>query len=135
MRADRSTMPMKGSLTLRLSKFSLEALTGEEGQRSKQVQTKLARAVRLYLNDRDSGQPGWAYPVFLRDKEISEVELELVADEGLLRALEKEASRQRVSVSQMACHAALYYAAELNAGHLTQRILDDLGDDGEAGDI
>jgi hypothetical protein len=125
---------MKRSLTLRLSKFSLEALAGEQGQRSKQVQAKLARAVRLYLDDRDSGRPGWVYPGFLRDKEASEVELELVADEGLLRALEEEAGKQGVSVSQMAGHAALYYAAELNAGHLTQRILDDLGDDGEGGD-
>lgn len=120
---------------MRLSKFSLEALAGGSGQDLERASARLARAVRLYLNDRESGQPGWVYPGFLRDKETDGVELELVVDEGLLRALEEEARRQHVSVSQMAGHAALYYAAELNAGHLTQRILDDLGDDdGEGGD-
>jgi hypothetical protein len=87
---------------------------------------KLEQAVRLYLGDSDSRHAGWAYPSFLHDGERGDVELELVADEGLLLALEEQAGMQGASVSQMAAHAVLYYAAELDAGHLTERILDDL---------
>jgi hypothetical protein len=36
-----------------------------------------------------------------------------------------EAARQQVSVTQLLEHAALYYAAELDAGRLTERILDE----------
>jgi hypothetical protein len=126
---------MKRPLTLHLSKFSFEALAGDEGQGSEQENAaRLVRAFRLYLEDRDSNQPGWAYPRFLRGEETAGLELELVVEEDLLCALEEEAGRQGVSVSQMAGHAAFYYAAELNAGRLTQRILNELENDGEGED-
>jgi hypothetical protein len=57
------------------------------------------------------------------------VELELAVSQGLWRAFEKEAERQGASVPQMAEHAVLYFAAQLDAGHITQRILDDLEDE------
>jgi hypothetical protein len=120
---------MTRSFVLRLSEFSVKALAGEGGQGSGLVPAMLVRAIRFYLSDRDSGQLGWAYPSFLRDKETGEVELELVLDEDLLRELEEEAGSQGVSVSQMAGHAALYFAAELNSGRFTQRILEGLEDD------
>ena len=34
--------------------------------------------------------------------------------------------RQEVTVEQLAEHAAFYFAAELDAGRVTERILDDL---------
>jgi hypothetical protein len=50
--------------------------------------------------------------------------LEVASD--LWSDLEQEALRQGVTVEQMAEHAAFYFAAELDAGRVTQRILDDL---------
>ncbi len=47
-------------------------------------------------------------------------------DSELWREFEEEAERQGVSVEQLAEHAAFYFAAELDAGRVTQRILDDL---------
>jgi hypothetical protein len=120
-------------LTLRLSAFSVETLAGEQ-QSPGQVQAGLEQAVRLYLGDRSLGQPGWAYPGFLREREAGEVELEMVADDDLLQALEEEAERQDVTVSELVEHAVLYYSAELSAGRFTQRILDELeSDDLEGG--
>lgn len=127
MRADGLTKATKRSLTLRLGALCVETLAGEDGQGSERVPARLVRAVRFYLADKGSNQPGWAYPGFLSDKEVEGVDLELTVEENLLRALKQEAYRQGVSVSQLAEHAVLYYAAEQDAGRITQRILDDLG--------
>jgi hypothetical protein len=132
LRADGVTKSTT-TVVLQVSDLALEALVGAPKELSKQAPARLLRAVRLYLSDKDSGRPGWPYPDFLREKEISEVKLELAIDRDLLRALEAEAGRQKVSVSRMAGHAALYYAAELDAGRLTERIADDL-EGGEGGD-
>ena len=78
----------------------------------------------MYLSDSGSDKPGWRYPDALREASPDEVELELSLDQGLWRALKAEAGEQGVSVSQLAGHAALYYAAELDAGRITRRILD-----------
>jgi hypothetical protein len=121
--------PPKRSLTVSLSSFSFEALAGGEAKDSEQVGARLAQAVRVYLNARDSKRLGWSIPAVLRAKEPEDVELELVAEEQLLRAFEEEAGRQGASLSQLAGQAALYYAAELDAGRLTQRVLDDLEDE------
>ena len=52
----------------------------------------------------------------------------------LWKDFEGEATRQAVRVEQLAEHAAFYFAAEVDAGRITQRILDDLGsgDDSES---
>jgi hypothetical protein len=39
---------------------------------------------------------------------------------------EAEAGKQGVSAQQLLEHAAFYFAAELDAGRITRRILDDL---------
>ena len=94
-----------------------------EGARD-DVAASLETAVRVYLGDSDLGKPGWPYPEGLREVSSGDVELELLLDEELWRALEKEAGEQGVSVSRLAGHATLYYAAELDAGRIAQRILD-----------
>lgn len=115
--------------TIRLSKFAFEAVAGEEESDSGHVPARMRRAVRLYLNDRDSGRPGWPFPPFLRDQEAAgDLVLELNIDEKLWRSLEEEAERQIVSMPQMIEHVALYFAAEVNSGRTAARILDDLGD-------
>lgn len=130
IRADRSKISARRSLSLRLSEFSLEALMGGEKRDPERVAARLLGAFRLYLNDKGSGELGWSHPAFLLDKAPRGVELELEVDEALLRKLEAEAKRQGVSVSQIAAHAALYYAAELDAGRLTERVLEGLAEGG-----
>lgn len=113
--------------TIRLSKFAFEAVAGDEEVEPKHVPARMRRAVRLYLNDRDSGRPGWPFPPFLRDQEAAgDLVLELNIDEELWSSLEQEAERQEVSMPQMVEHVALYFAAEVNSGRAAARILDGL---------
>ena len=121
------------SITVRLSEFAVTALVGEERGREP-VLAALRRAVWLYLNDSDTDRPGWRYPLFLRDRVTGVTEFQLDLEPSLRDALTDEAERQEVSPSQMATHAALYYAAELNAGRVTERILEDTSEDDDEGD-
>lgn len=116
-------------VTVRLSEFAREALSGEDGQSGGPVPRQVVRAIRCYLNDKGSAGPGWSYPRFLRERTpAGEVELDLKIEDALWRSLEEEAQSQGVTVRQMLEHAVLYFAAEVNAGRLTERILDDLDD-------
>lgn len=82
------------------------------------------RVIRFYLKERGSGGAGWSYPDLLREgSPEEEVEVELDIEDSLWREVRLEAARQHVSVTQLLEHAALYYAAELDAGRLTERIL------------
>jgi hypothetical protein len=90
--------------------------------------SKMEGALLCYLGDSDKGRPAWFYPGFLRGSETRgdiEVDLEVASD--LWRKFEQEAVRQGVSIEQLVEHATFYFAAELDAGRVTQRILDDLG--------
>ena len=119
---------MKRVVALELGDFALAALAGEEGGAPEHVPAGLTRAIRYYLSDRDSGRPEWNYPALLPDGVAGGgVELEVSVDDSLWRSLEEEAERQGVSAQQLAMYAALYFAADRDAGRLTQRILDDLG--------
>lgn len=129
IRADGLNKPIRRSVVLRVSALCAEILGGKEAKGSKQDPTTLERSLRFYLDNRGSGQPGWAYPTFLRDIGTREVDLELEVDNGLWRAFRKEAARQAVSDSKLAAHAVLYYAAELDAGRIAQRIVDAVKED------
>lgn len=89
--------------------------------------TQLGLAISFYLRDRDRGSPAWAYPGFLRDTEpradSSVVEVEV--EDSVWALFEAEAERQGVGVSRLAEHAALYFAAAMDAGRVTQRFLED----------
>jgi hypothetical protein len=114
-------------VAVRLSQLAFEALTTEEPSGSPRAPVRTQSAVRIYLSDKDAGRPAWPYPGFLRGSESQEdVELELDVDPDLWLQFEAEAERQGVSTQQLFEHAAFYFAAELNAGRVTQRILDDL---------
>jgi hypothetical protein len=118
---------MKRALTLSLGEFALAALAGEGDRGSRRIAGRMARAISTYLHDADSGRPGWPYPRFLSEMDGAETrELDISIDEGLWSQFEAEAARQGVSARQLAEHAALYYAAELEAGRITERILGDL---------
>ncbi len=84
------------------------------------------RVIRFYLKEKGSGGAGWSYPDLLREgSPEEEIEVELDIEDSLWRQVRLEASRQNVSVTQLLEHAALYYAAELDAGRLTERILEE----------
>jgi hypothetical protein len=114
----------KRQVAVVLSRLAFEGLTGGGEMPAAGA---LDGALRFYLADRASARPAWPYPDFLRGSETEgETAVELELDAGLWREFEQEAERQGVSVQQLAEHAAFYFSAELDAGRLTQRILDDL---------
>lgn len=117
---------MRRPLTVTLSEFSFELLARGESAGSEQVRRRFAHALRFYLHEADAGRSGWSVPAVLRQAERTDVELCLEIDAGLLRAVEVEAGKQHVTVSRLVAQAAIYYAAELDAGRITQRLLDDL---------
>lgn len=84
------------------------------------------KVIRFYLKEKGTGGTGWSYPDLLREgRPEEEIEVELDIEDSLWREVRAEAARQQVSVTQLLEHAALYYAAELDAGRLTERILDE----------
>jgi len=116
---------MKKAVTVSVSAFALEALAGSDQGGPARLPETVVRAIRCYLSDRDSGRAGWPYPAFLRERESTGVALGLEIDEDLWRDFEAEAVRQSVSTQQLAGHAAFYFAAEVDAGRVAERILDD----------
>jgi hypothetical protein len=124
--------PDERFMVLKLSQLAFDSLAGkeadgEQGGSRGLAATRMATAIRFYLGDRDAERPAWPYPAFLRGSEVREdVALSLNIEAGQWRAFEAESRRQDVSVQQLAEHAAFYLAAELEAGRITQRILDDL---------
>lgn len=118
---------MKHSATVKLSRFAFEALSGGAWSSSLRAQDRMIGAIHCYLRDKGSGRAGWRFPGVLSEERADDyVVVEMRIDDDLWRAFENEADDQGVSVQQMSEHAALYLAAEFNAGHITQRMLDDL---------
>lgn len=115
-------------VTVNLGTLACRALGGEEGCGAEQVSARVKSAVRAYLHEKGSGRAGWSYPRFMRGRQPSEtIAVELELETGLWRSLEEEAVDQGVEPKQLVEHAVMYYAAEIDAGHVTQRILDELG--------
>lgn len=108
-----------------LSEFAFEALTSDSPGAT--ASARMTSALRCYLGDRGTDRPAWLYPGFLRGSEPQrDVRVELEVGDDLWCAFTAEAAKQGITVDQLAEHAAFYFAAELSAGRLTQRILDDL---------
>jgi hypothetical protein len=120
---------MTRSVTIRIGEFAYEAISGDEGAPSERIPSRAAQAIRCYLNDKSLSRPGWLYPSRLLDGDQGEeVELQLNIDDDLWRSLEDEAEKQHVPPRRLVEHAAFYFAAEVNAGRATRRILEDLDD-------
>jgi hypothetical protein len=100
------------------------------GSSAQSSSADVVRVIRFYLREKGGEDVGWAYPDLLREgSPDEEVEVELEIDDSLWGRMEQEAERQHVTVTQLLEHAALYYAAELDAGRLTERILGELDEE------
>jgi hypothetical protein len=123
---DRSAR--KRHVSIGLSRLAFKALTGDEADSAAEAPIRMESALRCYLGDKNTERPAWPYPGFLRGSEPQrDVEIEFEVEEGLWSEFEAEAATQEISVEQLAEHTAFYFAAEADAGRLTQRILEDLG--------
>jgi hypothetical protein len=119
-------------ISLALSELAVEALT-EKGSEATGG-TRLEVALRYYLSDKGTERAAWPYPGFLRGSETEEqVRVEVEVDASLWREFGEEAAAQGVTVEQLAEHAAFYFAAEVDAGRVTRRILADLEREAGAG--
>jgi hypothetical protein len=117
----------KRHVTVGLSQLAFEALMSAETSSAAEAAVRMENALRCYLADKGADRPAWPYPTFLRGAETQgDKWVEFDSEEYLWRDFEAEASAQAISVEQLAEHAAFYFAAEANAGRLTQRILEDL---------
>jgi hypothetical protein len=117
----------KQHVTVGLSQLAFEAVMGDEADSAAQVTVRMTSALRCYLGDRDADRPAWPYPGFLRGTEVQgDIRVQFEVGEDLWHDFEEEATAQGITVEQLAEHAAFYFAAELNAGRLTERILEDL---------
>ena len=115
----------KQNVSLALSELAVEALA-EKGPEATGAM-RLEGALRYYLSDKGAERAAWPFPGFLRGSETQEqVRIEIDVDGGLWRELGEEAAGQGVTVEQLAEHAAFYFAAEVDAGRVTKRILADL---------
>lgn len=93
------------------------ARLGIEVQLRTDVVAGAHEALLYYVRKLDSGQPPLAPPRFLRDQppDGAAVVLELAVDAETQAALEREASRQRIPLSQVLAHAVFVYLADLEA--------------------
>ncbi|HKF82708.1 MAG TPA: hypothetical protein VKB23_07090 [Solirubrobacterales bacterium] len=108
-------------MVVAISDLAAEALTSGGGEAALGMES----ALRCYLGDRDADRPAWPYPSFLRGTETpGDVRIELAVPVSLWTEFEAEAARQDVTLDQLAEHAAFYLAAEIEAGRVTERILD-----------
>ncbi len=120
---------MKRSVRVSVGGLAKRALGGEDGSGVDHVAERAERAIRAYLGDKEAERAGWKVPPFARREPAEPVELRLSLDEDLWVAVEAEATAQGVAVEGLVGHAILYYAAEVDAGRITQRILEDLDDE------
>jgi hypothetical protein len=113
-------------LTLSLEEFGASTLT-EQGKRYSVTPAELGRhAVRYYLSDRDSGRMALRVPRLPQPAEREPaLELMLDLDADTWNELEQEAERQDVSLERLLEHALVYFLADLDAGRVEWRMLEE----------
>lgn len=112
---------------VRLGAFAAEVLARKLGNGGPPGSQDFERVIQFYLGERGTRSPGWAYPDFLRERRAgNDVELDLSVEELLWMSFEAEAREQGVAVDRLLEHATLYFAAEMDAGRATERILEEI---------
>jgi hypothetical protein len=119
---------MARTVTITVDDFSLASLEDASTAGQTTPSVLLVQAIRYYLVERDSGRPGWPFSRLC--EEGGEVDgmstIELDVDGPVWESFSLEADRQEASTDQLLQHAALYYLADRDSGHLTQKILEKL---------
>jgi len=114
-------------ITATLGDFSLESLRGTRDGDGASLDRQLMLAIRYYLADRDAGRAGWAYPGFVRDgHDGAETKVRASIDDAVWAEFSLLAEQQDVSTDQLLQHAVLYFAADRDAGRVTERIAEGL---------
>ena len=120
-------MPRR-ELALPLGDFSVEALRGAAGG-SPTLDGVTRQALYYYLADRDGGRAAWPYPRFMKGDgaaDAGEVTVAIEVDDDAWEAFAREAAEQQVSPERLLGHAVLYFAADVEAGRVARRVLDQL---------
>jgi hypothetical protein len=111
---------------LSLEEFGASTLEAE-AERYSVTPAELGRhAVGYYLSDRDSGRMAFRVPRLsggARREPALELKLDLGPDSW--RELDEEAARQQVSVERLLEHAVMYFLADLDAGRVERRMLEE----------
>jgi hypothetical protein len=113
-------------LTLSLDEFGASTLEAE-AERYSVSTTGLARhAVHYYLSDLDSGRMALRVPRLPQaGPRGPALELALDLDADSWNELDREAERQEVPLERLLEHAIVYFLADLDAGRVERRMLED----------
>lgn len=115
------------TVKVKLGAFAAEVLARKLGNGGPPGSLDFERVIQFYLGEKGTRAPGWAYPDFLRERRAgADVELDLNVEDLLWISLEAEAREQGVEVDRLLEHATLYFAAEMDAGRATERILEEI---------
>lgn len=115
-------------LTAPLGDFSVDALRQATGTVCS-LESVARAAVYYYLAERDAGRVAWRYPDFIRHSKGQDppgVVLSFKVDEAAWRAFRREAEAQAVGPDLLIRHAVLYFSADVDAGRVARRVLDEL---------
>ena len=111
---------------LSLEEFGASTLEAEAERYSVTPAELAPHAVRYYLSDRGSGRMALRVPRFSQDAAREPaLEFELDLDPDTWRELDEEAERQEVSVERLLAHAIIYFLADLDAGRVERRMLEE----------
>jgi hypothetical protein len=111
---------------LSLEEFGASTLEAEAERYSVSPAALGRHAVRYYLSDRDAGRMAWKVPRLSRETgRQPALELKLDLDPDTWRDLDEEAARQEISVERLLTHAIIYFLADLDAGRVERRMLEE----------
>jgi hypothetical protein len=119
-------------MTLDVGPLGKEGLEQQAGRHNVPIPALVRHAAVYYLSERDAGRLAWQIPRFVRSRSRGpadgQVEVALEFDEDVWRLLEAESHRQRVAVSQLLEHAALFFLSDLHSAGRRGRALKALED-------
>ncbi len=95
-----------------------DAIGGSSADRDR-LASRARDAARYYLDDKDSGRPGWRYPRqpgWPAPSATATRELALPAGDSVHAALAREAECQGVVSERLLHHALLYHLADIDTG-------------------
>jgi hypothetical protein len=114
------------SVTLELTPFGRDSVVDEASRQNLPVETLLRHAILHYLAERGSDRMAPRVPRFLRSAPAGDerVELDIDLDPTEWRAVEAAAADAGVPLGRVLTHATMLYLADVDAGVVTERLLD-----------